>query len=117
MESTISTTLFFVAMIGGPLVAALLALAISRRPAWQVLLAAYLGEVVCTEAFRVWHVARLRALAAPEQFALLANTHSPSLFQRLLADLLPALIVGGIVLGARRWVRYRKSLPAPQQIV
>ena len=112
MESTISTILFFVAMLAGPLVAALLVLSVSRRPAWQVLLAAYIGEVVCTEAFRIWHVRRLRALLSSEQFALLANGHSPSLFQRLLADLVPALIVGGIVLGARHWLRHRNALPA-----
>jgi len=112
MESTISTILFFVAMLAGPLVAALLVLLVSRRPAWQVLLAAYIGEFVCTEAFRIWHIRRLRALLSSAQFALLANGHSPSLLQRLLADLVPALIVGGIVLGAGHWLRHRNAQTA-----
>jgi len=42
----------------------------------------------------------------------IANGHSPSLLQRLLADLVPALIVGGIVLGAGHWLRHRNAQTA-----
>jgi len=103
MESTLSTLLFFVAMLGGPLVAALLTLSIGRRATWQLLLAAYVGEVVCAETFRMWHLARLRAWMALGQLSILTNRQSPSLPLRLLSDLLPALVVGGIVSGAYHW--------------
>ena len=107
MESTLSTVLFFVAMLGGPLVAALLTLSMGRRATWQLLLAAYLGEVLCAETFRMWHLARLREWLASGQLSILTNRHSPSLPLRLLSDLLPALVVGGIVSGVshRLWGR------------
>jgi hypothetical protein len=115
MESTLSTVLFFVAILGGPLVAGLLTFSIRRRATWQLFLAVYLGEILCTETFRMWHLSRLRAWLPSGQLPIPTNRPSPSLPLRLLSDLAPAFVVGGIVLGVCHWLRaktnerYRRS--------
>ena len=92
MESTLSTVLFFVAGLGGPIVAALLTFSIRRRATWQLFLAAYLGEILCTQTFRMWHLARLRAWLPSGQLPILTNPPSPSFPLRLLSDLAPPFL-------------------------
>jgi len=103
----IAIALFYIAMVGGPIAGALLAIALKQGRAWQVLLCAYLGGVVGTEAFRIWHTARMQALVASGQDTFFASGPSPGLAQRLVADLVPAIVVGGIVLGTHWWLGRR----------